>query len=201
MNSNESNRRRFFRIVDALGVSYKVMTEAELAGGDKEDSEQVSRQFVDTFSVMKNYNNVLNEALEKIQPRDPDTATAIEQLNKKFDALLMMLELDSLITQRACHKVAEASISASGIAFPVEEKLEPNTFLALELLLRPSSKHVSAIGKVIACDTLSDDNVFYLRVEFIEMTLKDKEVLIQHIVQRQGALLRALKDEMGDDDM
>jgi hypothetical protein len=197
MKSNESNRRRFFRIVDALGVSYKVMTEAEVSGSDQETGE-VSKQFVDTFSVMKNYNNVLNEALEKIQPRDPDTAVAIEQLNKKFDALLMMLELDSLITQRACHQVAEASISASGIAFPVEESLEPGMFLALELLLRPSSKHVGAIGRVIACDKLSDDDVFYLRVEFIEMTDKDKEVLIQHIVQRQGALLRALKDDVDE---
>ena len=199
MNSNESNRRRFFRIVDALGVSYKVMTEAELASGGKEETDQVPKQFVDTFSVMKNYNEVLNEALANIQPRDPDTATAIEQINKKFDALLMMLELDNLITQRACHKVAEASISASGIAFPVDEKLESGMFLALELLLRPSSKHVCAVGKVIACDSLSDDGLFYLRVEFIEMTLKDKEVLIQHIVQRQGALLRALKDEIGED--
>lgn len=197
MNNNESNRRRFFRIVDALGVSYKVMTEAEVSGSEQ-GSDEASKQFVDTFSVMQNYNNVLNETLEKIQPRDPDTVIAIEQLNKKFDALLMMLELDSLITQRACHKVAEASISASGIAFPVDEQLEPDMFLALELLLRPSSKHVSAVGRVIACDKLSDDDVFYLRVEFIEMTDKDKEVLIQHIVQRQGALLRALKEDIDE---
>jgi hypothetical protein len=197
MSNKESNRRRFFRIVDALGVSYKVMTDAEISEGDLASGE-VSKQFVDTFSVMQNYNNILNETLEKIQPRDPDTVTAIEQLNKKFDALLMMLELDSLITQRACHQISEASISASGIAFPIEEQLEPNMFLALELLLRPSSKHVSAVGKVIACDKLSDDNVFYLRVEFVEMTDKDKEILIQHIVQRQGALLRALKEDVDE---
>jgi hypothetical protein len=192
------NRRRFFRITDALGVSYKVMTETEMAANNEEGDDAVVRPFVDTFSVMKNYNDVLNTSLENIKTRDPDTATAIEQLNKKFDALLMMLELDSLITQRACHRVEEASISASGIAFPIEESLEPDVFLALDLLLRPSSKHVNVIGKVISCEKLTEDSHYYLRVEFTEMSDKDRETLIQHIVQRQGTLLRALKDEVDD---
>lgn len=106
----------------------------------------------------------------------------------------MMLELDSLITQRACHRVEEASISASGIAFPIAEKLNENTVLALDLLLRPSAKNITAIGRVISCESLSDDPLYYLRVEFTEMTTPDKETLIQHIVQRQGALLRSLRD-------
>lgn len=198
MSNKESNRRRFFRIVDSLGVSYKVMTEAELNGAGGE-SDEPSKPFVDTFSVMKNYNEALSSALENIYPRDPDVASAIEQLNNKFDAILMMLELDSLVTQRACHKVEEASISASGIAFPVEEQLNEGTFLALDLLLRPSPNHIGAIGKVISCDKLQDQNVYYLRVEFTEMSEPDKERLIQHIVQRQGVLLRELKDEMEEE--
>lgn len=197
MDNNESNRRRFFRIVDALGVSYKVMSEKEVAATSDDESDAVN-PFVDTFSVMKGYNELLESSLENIKARDPDTATAIEQLNKKFDALLMMLELDSLITQRACHKVEEASISASGIAFPVEEALEPNMFLALDLLLRPSSNHIGAVGKIISCDKLSEESLYYLRVEFTEMTDKDRETLIQHIVQRQGALLRSLRDDIDE---
>lgn len=198
MSNKESNRRRFFRIVDSLGVSYKVITEAEVNGSEGE-TEELSQPFVDTFSVMKNYNDVLNAALENIHPRDSDVATALEQLNNKFDAILMMLELDSLVTQRACHKVEEASISASGIAFPVEEKLTEGTFLALDLLLRPSSNHIGAIGKVISCDKLQDEEVYFLRVEFTEMSEKDRESLIQHIVQRQGVLLREIKEDMEEE--
>jgi hypothetical protein len=196
MSTNSDNRRHFFRIVDALGVSYRVITAAE--NGANNDDAEAEKQFVDTFSVMNNYNNLIQESLAQIEVRDPQTAMAIDQLNKKVDALLMMLELDSLITHRACHRVEEASISASGIAFPVGERLEANTLLALDLLLRPSSKHVNAVGRIISCDSMPEESLYYLRVEFTEMSDPDKETLIQHIVQRQGALLRALKAETED---
>ncbi|RUT72583.1 hypothetical protein, partial [Ancylomarina longa] len=62
-----------------------------------------------------------------------------------------------------------------------------------------SPNHIGAIGKVISCDKLQDQNVYYLRVEFTEMSEPDKERLIQHIVQRQGVLLRKLKDEMEEE--
>jgi hypothetical protein len=197
MKESGDNRRRFFRIIDALGVSYRVMSGKESTANSDEDEGAV--QFVDTLSVMNDYNTLIQSSLEKIKTKDEHAAIAIEQLNKKVDTILMMLELDSLITQRACHRVEEASISASGIAFPIEESLQSNTYLALDLLLRPSSKHVNAVGKVIACDRLSAESLYYLRVEFTEMMDKDREILIQHIVQRQGTLLRALKsDEYND---
>ncbi|MFT5117640.1 MAG: hypothetical protein ACI9NY_001171 [Kiritimatiellia bacterium] len=193
MKESGDNRRRFFRIIDALGVSYRVMSGKESTANSDEDEGAV--QFVDTLSVMNDYNTLIQSSLEKIKTKDEHAAIAIEQLNKKVDTILMMLELDSLITQRACHRVEEASISASGIAFPIEESLQSNTYLALDLLLRPSSKHVNAVGKVIACDRLSAESLYYLRVEFTEMMDKDREILIQHIVQRQGTLLRALKSD------
>lgn len=198
MSNGGDNRRRFFRIVDALGVSYQVIPQQQMDLQSADGDSEAKTPFVDTLSVMNNFNDVIQQSLEKIQVNDPETATAIEQLNKKVDALMMMLELDNLITQHACHRVEEASISASGVAFPVEELLEPNTSLALDLLLRPSAKHVNAIGRVISCDHLAEDSQYYLRVEFTEMEDKDKEVLIQHIVQRQGVLLRALKEEMDE---
>jgi hypothetical protein len=199
MKESSDNRRRFFRIVDALGVSYRVMTEKESTAKSDTGEDEGAAHFVDTLSVMNNYNTLIQASLEKIKTKDEHAAIAIEQLNKKVDTLLMMLELDSLITQRACHRLEEASISASGIAFPIEEHLQPNTCLALDLLLRPSSKHVNAVGNVVSCDRLSEESLYYLRVEFTAMTDKDKEVLIQHIVQRQGTLLRALNSDEDND--
>lgn len=215
--SNVDNRRRFFRIVDSLGVAYRVVSEKEIAEStnsaakDEVSSEssqgageQEASRFIDTYSLMNTYNQAIKDALGDLETAHPEAAIAIDHLNKKVDTILMMLELDSLMMQTAPHRVEQASISASGIAFPVDEQLAPNTCLALDLLLKPSIQHVTAIGKVIACDSLpsgstdSDDLPYYLRVEFTEMSHKDRESLIQHIVQRQGALLRALKNEMDD---
>lgn len=197
MNNDANNRRRFFRIVDEVGVSYRVLSQTECdAKGD--ESESVSH-YVDTMSVMHKYSEDIGAALERLEKTSPDTALVLDCLNKKVDAFLMMLELDNLVTQRACHRVEEASISASGIAFPVPEQVTPDSMLVLDLLLRPSSNHVNAMGRVISCEALSSADSelgYYLRVEFIDMNDKDRETLIQHIVQRQGALLRALRDEM-----
>jgi len=191
MTKAKDNRRRYFRIVDSLGVSYRVIV-AEKEGED--DPEKC----IDTLDILNHHNSLIQEQLRVVEDTSPELATLASQLNKKIDAILMMLELDSLMTHHACHRIDEASISASGIAFPIEESLAPNTALELDLLLRPSSKHVVTVGQVVSCDKVTDTNTYYLRVDFTDMTDTHRETLIQHIVQRQGVLLRTLKDLKGD---
>lgn len=185
MNNSQGNRRRYFRIVDALGVSYRVVSDED-AGSD-------SAKRIDTLSVLNHHNTLIQEQIAVVEPDNPAVARLAAQLNQKIDAILMMLELDNLMSQHACHRIDQASISASGIAFPVGESLAPNTLLELDLLLRPSVKHVVTLGRVVACDAMPEAESYYLRVEFTEMTDPNRETLIQHIVQRQGVLLRALK--------
>jgi succinate dehydrogenase flavin-adding protein (antitoxin of CptAB toxin-antitoxin module) len=187
MSKAADNRRRYFRIVDSLGVSYRVILP------EKEGAECNLEKRIDTVSVLNHHNTLIQEQLRVVESQSPDMAKLASQLNQKIDAILMMLELDNLMAQHACHRIDQASISASGVAFPIEEALAPNTMLELDLLLRPSAKHVVAIGQVIACDRMSDTDTYYLRVDFTEMTDASRETLIQHIVQRQGVLLRALK--------
>jgi|GEM_PF-248522 len=213
--SNTDNRRRFFRIVDSLGVAYRVLAKNEAANqadykSRESDSalepvkEQKGGDFIDTYSLMNTYNQAIKDALVGLEQSHPEAATAIDHLNKKVDTIVMMLELDSLMMQAAAHRIEQASISASGIAFPVDNQLAPGTYLALDLLLKPSIQHITAMGKVIACDPLpsdatdSSDSTYYLRVEFSDMSNKDRESLIQHIVQRQGALLRSLRSEINN---
>ncbi|EGG94006.1 hypothetical protein IMCC1989_460 [gamma proteobacterium IMCC1989] len=182
----KDNRRRYFRIVDSLGVSYRVIVDEH---NDDEDPEKR----IDTLSILSHHNILIQEQIDVVKSLSPEMAKLGSQLNQKIDAILMMLELDNLMSQHACHRIDQASLSASGVAFPVEEMLVPNTLLELDLLLRPSSKHVVVIGRVIACDRMHDTDTYFLRIEFTEMTDSNRETLIQHIVQRQGVLLRALK--------
>ena len=196
MNKQSDNRRRFFRIVDALGVAYRVVNGQQARLG--EQSAMPESGFINTQQLVQGYDSIIKDSLVSLQARDPSAAMAIDQLNKKVDTLLRMLELDNLLVQYPSHHVEQASISASGIAFPAEEKIPLQSTLALDLILRPSSQHIKAIGRVVACDSLREMSQYYLRVEFIEISEPDRERLIQHIVQRQGALLRALKNEIDD---
>jgi hypothetical protein len=187
MQESRDNRRRYFRIVDSLGVSYRIIKQGNHEEVDAENN-------ISTLSVLNHHNTLIQEQLALVETTAPETAALIDQLNKKIDAILMMLELDNLMTQHACHRVDEASISASGIAFPIDEPLAPNAIIELDLLLRPSAKHVVAMGQIISCERIPNAEGYYLRVEFTEMSDMNREVLIQHIVQRQGVLLRALKE-------
>jgi hypothetical protein len=183
----KDNRRRYFRIVDSLGVSYRIIKP------DK-NGDAKTEQSINTLGLLNHHNTLIQTQLEAVAEKTPEIAELINQLNKKIDAILMVLELDNLMSQHACHRVDEASISASGIAFPIDEPLAPNDFIELDLLLRPSAKHVVAIGQIVSCERIPNDEAYYLRVEFTEMTDINRETLIQHIVQRQGVLLRTLKD-------
>ena len=181
------NRRRYFRIVDSLGVSYRLIESDKKDDGDSEKN-------INTLSILNHHNTLIQSQLEAVESKDPEVAALVDLINKKIDALLMVLELDNLMSQHACHRVDEASISASGIAFPIDEPLAPNGLIELDMLLRPSAKHVVAIGQIVSCERIPNDEAYYLRVEFTEMTDTNREILIQHIVQRQGVLLRTLKD-------
>ena len=181
------NRRRYFRIVDSLGVSYRLIESDKKDDGDSEKN-------INTLSILNHHNTLIQSQLEAVESKAPEVAALVDLINKKIDALLMVLELDNLMSQHACHRVDEASISASGIAFPIDEPLAPNGLIEIDMLLRPSAKHVVAIGQIVSCERIPNDEAYYLRVEFTEMTDTNREILIQHIVQRQGVLLRTLKD-------
>jgi hypothetical protein len=170
-------------------VSYRIVKADQHNGDDAEAEESIN-----TLSILNHHNTLIQTQLEAIESKNPETAALISQLNQKIDAILLMLELGNLMSQHACHRVDEASISASGIACPIDEPLAPNDFIELDLLLRPSAKHVVAIGQIVSCERIPNDSAYYLRVEFTEMTDNNREKLIQHIVQRQGVLLRTLKD-------
>jgi len=195
---SNDDRRRFFRITDFLGVAYKVVDSNHSIAVNNEIEGSTDTPVIEVGGVIKNHNKIIDEALAEVDKRDPHSAKAINQLNKKVDAILMMMELDNLIAHKAEHSIEEASISASGIAFPVSENLSVGSSLSLDLILKPSKQQIKAMGKVIECESITDSDQYYLRVEFTEVDGKDREGLIQHIVQRQGALLRTLQGQLGD---
>ena len=93
------------------------------------------------------------------------------------------------------------NLSGSGIAFESREPLAIGTRLRLSIILRPSRITLSIAGTVIACeDRLTSAAMpHWIRVDFDE-DLQAQEQLIQHVVQKQGALLSdAASQKMGDE--
>jgi len=194
MNMSNDDRRRFFRITDAIGVSYTLINESE---NSPQEKATLPTQGVNIHTLLETHNQEITSALSDLASTQPEAVNAISALNKKLDTIATLIELEGLIDGRSIHSIQEASISACGIAFPVTEALLPDTKINLSLFLETSGEQVAAIGNVIDCKPLTEEGSYYLRVEFVEMVDNEREKLIQHIIQRQGSLLKSLREEMG----
>ncbi|MFT4845742.1 MAG: hypothetical protein ACJA1S_000409 [Cellvibrionaceae bacterium] len=193
--SDERNRRRFFRITDAIHVAYEIIDEEATLESLEVDHNEV---MIDAIAIIEQHNEDISQTLSELGESAPIAAKAITALNDKIDTLLNLLELDNIIIQKKLQRVEAASVSACGIAFPIAETIAVGQKIRLMMRLESANIKLNAIGCVVDCNELGEE--YYLRVEFVDMSDTDREHLIQHIMQRQDVLLKSLRQQVDVDD-
>lgn len=173
-------RRRYFRIEDTIGIQYELLT----------DDEASARQ---TAIDLGEYgpNNSLQEAerqlqllIDKLRVQNPELGEAIELLNTKFN----LLKNDDPETGHDM-QVVRASLSACGVSITVPERMRPGENAYLDIILLPTDLHVQTVADVVECRELSGGNSFEVSFEFNRLSAEVEELLIQHVVKRQGRML------------
>lgn len=182
------DRRRFFRINDTVGVSYRVLTEDDL-----NNPANSSPDSLDAVGLITGYDGRIEALLSELRAVQPLVADLMDAFNHKLNGVVAQLQLDSDLVQRIAHKVQEVNISACGMAFATDETLPNGTLLAMDILLLPNNVHILTRAGVVGSAPASTGNGHHLRVEFIDMESHDQETLIQHIVRRQVTLIRAMR--------
>ncbi len=183
-------RRRFFRIDDVVGVSFRMLSDEEANTHAIENHTQV-----DAFSLISSYETKIENYLGQLRLQDPVVAAVLDNLNKKMNCVISQLELESRLVDRLAHKVQEVNISACGMGFTTDDELESGGTMSLNLILRPTNLHVNTFGTVVNCEPCNHSGGYYVRVNFHDMDPADQEILIQHIVKRQGSLMRDAREE------
>lgn len=183
-------RRRFFRIDDSIGVAYRLLSDEELA--DQLDGEIKP---VDSMNLIASYDNKIANLCGQLQTRDPLVAELMETLNAKLSAVINQLELDSRLVRRVAYKVHEVNISACGMALFTDESIPEGATISLEMSLKPGNHLVQCYASVISCGMDEEKQKFYIRMDFANMSEHDQEILIQHIVRRQGDQLREARQD------
>jgi len=185
-----NERRRFFRIDDAVSLTYQGVPKEALP----EYLERLEKNLEMEFTVMSDLAAVTQEmagVLHKVEQAEPEVAKYLKALDRKIDTLgRAFLSQNSNLSDRHAHAV---NISASGMAFQASEAFEPGSFLELRLVLMSSFTGILTIAKVIACDEieLTDKGDKYaIRVDFTHLRETDQEILIRHILRRQSEMLR-----------
>lgn len=186
-------RRRYFRIDDTVLIHYEVLTSKGLAQKEvelKRINLRMPKQLGDTEKE-------LQLLITKLRIQNPVFADAIELLNVKFN-ILKQLQPERFVRGDGLEESAkEVSISACGIAFESQTFLEVDRMVYLDITLLPTDTHIMTLAKVVACEPLTDakaDNSWSLRLDYYNMPLGDEEVLVQHIVKRQGRLISAQRE-------
>ncbi len=182
-------RRRFFRIDDSLGVAWRLLSEEELQSNASQDQRPM-----DVYSLLGSLENKIEHCLGQYRIKDPAAAELFDLLNQKINCVVNQMEAESIIVQKMAHRLQEVNISACGLGFHVDSELGPGDKLLLDFVLHPSSVHITCYGTVIACEATTEADTFYTRVDFSNITEADQEMLIQHLVKRQGTLMRSVKN-------
>ena len=196
----EGERRRFFRIDDSVNLGYQVVDPAALP----EKLEQLNSGIRDEFLVMSGLAAISQEmagVMRKLEVSAPEVSRYLKSLDRKVDllgrAFLFQFSDLSELPARA------VNLSAAGMAFFTQEPVEPGAVLELRLLLLPSYTGLLIYADVVACqaEPMEDGSGgYHVRVDFSHLRECDRDVLIRHILQRQGQMLQRMREEREGND-
>ena len=177
-----TERRRYFRINEMVGIAYEVADSAARPGSSDKTYAP------DLLELASQQDLRIDALLKDVGAEHPKVAELMSLMNQKLERLTSYLNVEAPLLKRIASKVREANLSACGIAFSNHESFPRGTRLHLELTLYPTKDTVTTDGIVVACDEQEDGGA-YCRVDFIGMKDRTQERLIQYIVQSQSAQL------------
>lgn len=192
-NNTDSERRRFFRIDDEIGLEYDLITEEDYQNAPEEllQAKQTAFTLSAEFATL---NNELSPVLNNIRTSYPEFAQYLEFLNNKIDAIssrLLEEEIDNLDDN-----ICTANISASGIAFKCEQSPPDNQPLKLRIILLPEKIGVEIYGRVqekLRSPEQKKNGI--ICIDFEHIRYEDQELMIKHNLNRQMQLLRERNEE------
>jgi len=195
------NRRRFFRIDDAVRLSYRPVDRAELAAGVNRLSEGLGGSFA-LMASLAAITQRMSLHLRRIEQHNADVAQYLRGLDQKIDAVARALLLQD--AELPAKSEEPVNLSAGGLAIPVRECLPPGTPLEIRLLLLPSLAGILAFGAVVECAAPPADGGYppetrLMRVDFTHIRDEDRDLLIKHMLRRQGERLRQARQTADSD--
>lgn len=186
-------RRRYFRIEDTFEVRFRVLSQSE---GSR--STRIQTTIRESVDELRNRSRL---SLSRLKISHKDVAELFELMEQRLRRIEDLVPEE--MTFGAAGKDEEnvghgVNISACGVAFHCEGRLEPNTRLRLSLTLQPEDLRVTTTGTVVTCvrtNTVVETELpFLASVDFRGMHPDAEELLVQHILKRQSALIRAERE-------
>ncbi|PCJ38325.1 MAG: hypothetical protein COA75_00755 [Cellvibrionales bacterium] len=192
-------KRRYYRIDDAVSLSYKTISEADLDDAialSKVDSGRRQK----LLSSLAELDGRINSLLLDIDDQLPEVASVLKLLNRKIHVVGQMSDsVESSgqedVIPRPTHKI---SLSASGVSFHAPASVRVHDCLELSLTLFPEYYFIKAFGRVVSCrDALPSSPDFnkLVAVDFVFVDEDDQDYIMSHVLKKQSDLLRGAKSD------
>lgn len=190
MKQHQDERREYFRIDDMLSLSYQEIAADQLA----HLIESLDKGQEQDFTVLSSLAAVTHEmagTLHKIESSQRDIATYLKSIDRKIEILgrAFLAQNSELFEQ----PVQAVNLSATGISFEAAAALDPETLLEMRILLIPSYSGILCYAQVLACEADEQgerEGRYNLRTRFVHLREQDRDLLIQHVIKRQGEEIR-----------
>lgn len=196
-NFSSKEDRRYFRIQDHIGVSCRVLTDAEY------HSHKIASQYaeVPALDELSEIDQQLELLFEKVKIRTPEVAEMGKLLNQKLKILVNNSGIAEGLTHAEDIPEQLVDMSAVGMALGVNEFIETGRYLEIHMVLQSGRQYLKLLARLVSCEegyegADADNGRFShtARVEFNNVSERIQEFLIQYVVKRQSAQLKAKRN-------
>ncbi len=198
--SNSLENRRSFRVSEAVYLKYEKLTEEEFNAGI--DHRNLRLGIVDgSQSKLVDIEARLSEAMYLLNGENSAMGRCITLLNDKINVAIEQLpNLRASKVSLAQSPPQTCDVGADGIVFSSKESLSVGDMLHLRFLLSTDNRYIESFCKVIRLtDPPATDRpelAFGIAVEFVNLPPAQREMLIQHMFNRESQTLRMRRLEL-----
>ncbi len=194
--SSPGDRRENFRITDEVLLDYRCLPRQEVALRRQAYAQDASSAFalVTEMNELRQQTAILRRQAEQ---ESAVIARLIEHLDRKLDRVIGVLMVHELGSR--CPQPVAVDIGADGMGFSTSEVFEVGQVLDLRLMMPATGLGLHTFAEVVRCGESGKRGGFRVGAQFQFLRDYDREVLVQHLLQRQSMLLRKRKQELGEE--
>ena len=200
MNQGQENRRSF-RISESVYIKYETLTEEEFHDGLEHRKIRLGRDD-GAQAMLVDIEARLGEAMYMMGAESDHVGKALTLLNDKLNVVIEQLPgLRETKASLANSDPVDCDVGADGMVFPSKEQLREDAKLHLQFLLSSDNRFVETFAKVVRVTEPPRGNdtglfPYGIAVEFIGMKQAQREILIQHMFNRESETLRMRRLEI-----
>ncbi len=203
MNSNLENRRSF-RVSESVYLKYEKLSEEEFIAGIEHRNLRLNSND-GAQSMLVDIEARLSEAMYLLNAEYGALGRCITLLNDKINVAIQ--ELPSLRENKASLAKTPpqtCDVGADGMVFSSNEALEVGTKLHLRFLLSTDSRYAESFCTVVRLTdppAIESPQLKYgIAVEFVDLPPAQREILIQHMFNRESQTLRMRRLELDSEE-